>query len=39
VEGPAERAEADEADLEADVRNTLIGLAEQEHRSLNPATL
>src|SRR5512133_3601580 len=39
AEGPAERPEAREADVEADVGDAAIGLHEQEHRALDPPTL
>jgi hypothetical protein len=38
-EGPAERSEAREADVEADVRDAALGLAEEEHRPLNAPAL
>src|SRR4051794_19730609 len=39
AEGPAERPEAREADLEADVAHRPVGLAEQEHGALDAAAL
>src|SRR3954451_14050871 len=39
AEGPAERAEAAEADVEADVGDAAIGLDEQEHRPLDAPAL
>jgi hypothetical protein len=39
VERPAERAKADEANLEADVRHRPVRFAEEEHRSLNSTPL
>src|SRR4051812_5307655 len=38
-ERPAERAEADEPDVEADLRDAAIGLPQQEHRPLHPPPL
>src|SRR5215212_3898984 len=38
-ERPTERAEAHEAHVEADVGDAPVGLAEEEHRSLNAPTL
>lgn len=39
AEGPTERPEAGEPDVEADVRDATLGLAQQEHRTLDPASL
>src|SRR4051812_44248672 len=39
AEGPAERPEAREPDVEADVGDGAVGLAEQEHRPLDAAAL
>src|SRR3954470_20317169 len=39
AERPAERAEAREADVEADLGHAAVGLAEQEHRALDAAAL
>jgi len=39
VEGAAERAKAREPDVEADVGDAAVGLAEQEHRALDPPPL
>jgi hypothetical protein len=39
AEGPAERAQAGEANVEANVGDASVGLAQQEHRSLDPAPL
>src|ERR671919_1004142 len=38
-EGPAERAQAREAHVEADLGYAAVGLPEQEHRPLDPAAL
>jgi hypothetical protein len=38
-EGAAEGAEACEADIEADIGHASLGLAEQEHRALDPPSL
>src|SRR6476620_2280938 len=38
-EHPAERPQAGEADVEADVGHAAVGLAEQEHRALDPPPL
>src|SRR3954447_3110275 len=38
-EGAAERPEAGEADVEADVRDAVVGRAQQEHRPLDAAAL
>src|SRR5918995_3649137 len=38
-EGPAERAQAREAHVEADLGHAAVGLPEQEHRPLDPAAL
>src|SRR5947207_15676375 len=38
-EGPAERPEAGEADVQADLRDTPVGLPQEEHRPLDAATL
>src|SRR5215213_11129608 len=38
-ECPAERPEAREANVEADLGHAAVGLPEQEHRSLDPAAL
>src|SRR6476620_8010137 len=38
-EGPAERAQAREADVEADLGHAAVRLPQQEHRALNAATL
>src|SRR3712207_2059421 len=37
--GAAERAEAGEADVEADLGDAAVGLAQKEHRALHPAPL
>src|SRR4051812_16330047 len=39
AERPAERAEAVEADVEADLGHGRVGLAQQLHRALNPTAL
>src|SRR4051795_8487268 len=39
AEGAAERPEAGEADVEADVGHAAVGLHEQEHRALDPPAL
>jgi hypothetical protein len=39
AERPAERAEAREADVEADLRDAAVGLAQEERRALDPAAL
>src|SRR4051812_22393531 len=39
LEGPAERAEAREADVEADLGHAALGLTEQEHGALDAAAL
>src|SRR5215210_4814717 len=39
AEGPAERAEAREAHVEADLGDAAVGLPEQEHRPLDPPAL
>src|SRR4051812_18243107 len=39
MEGAAEGPEAPEADVEADVGDAAVGLAQQEHRALDPAAL
>src|SRR5215207_441515 len=39
AEGPAEAAQAREPDVEADLRDRLLGLAQQRHRALEPASL
>ena len=39
AEGPAERPEADEADVEADLAHAAIRLAQEEHRPLHAAPL
>src|SRR5437879_3844858 len=39
AKGPAEGAETGEPDVEADVGDAAVGLAEQEHRALDPAAL
>src|SRR5262245_11144078 len=38
-ERPAERSHAREADVEADLRDAALALAEQEHRALDPPAL
>src|SRR5687768_3355158 len=38
-EGAAERPQAGEADVQADLRHRLLGLAQQRHRALEPAPL
>src|SRR6266487_967575 len=38
-EGPAERPEAREAHVEADLGHAAVGLPEHEHRALDPAAL
>src|SRR5712692_143727 len=39
TECPAERAQAREADLEADVRHASVGLTKHEHGALDPPSL
>src|SRR5688572_23904643 len=39
AEGPAECSQAREGDIEADVRDTPIALAQQEHGALHPPAL
>src|SRR5712692_3374638 len=39
AEAPAEGAETDEADVEADVRHATVGRAQQEHGALDSAAL
>ena len=39
AERPAEGAQAGKADVEADVGDAAVGLAQQEHRALNPPPL
>src|SRR4051812_28453377 len=39
AEGPAERSEAREADVHADVRHRAVALPQQQHRALYPAAL
>src|SRR5882724_6762632 len=39
AEGPAERAQAREPDVQADVGHAAVGFAQQEHRALDPTAL
>jgi hypothetical protein len=39
AERPAEGSQAHEADVEADVSDAAVGLAQEEHRALHPAPL